>query len=187
MRYFIGFLITIGLIILLIVLIFGGGGSKKSTLPTSNKSLDSYAGSDAEVRMTIDGPVNADQIHRQIQIDVSKDQITYEQITGYQGGVTKTTNYENNQSAYSDFLRTLAVAGFTKGNTDPQLKDERGYCPLGDRYIFEFIQEDKVIERYWATGCGGVKSFLGDLDITTQLFEAQVPDFNEVNLGTELS
>lgn len=184
MRYFIGFLVTVGLIIILILLLFGGGD--KAKLPKSTKTLDSYASSNAEARLTIDGPVNADVIHQQIQINVAQNEVTYKQIRGYEGTVTKTTRYENNRSAYATFLRALALAGFTKGSLDAQLKDERGYCPLGSRYIFEFIQGDKKIERFWATSCGNPKTYLGSFRLTTQLFEAQVPNFTDVNRDTGL-
>ncbi len=187
MRYFVGFIITIGLIIVLILMLFGGGSKDKTKLPQSTKTLDSYSTTNAEARMTIDGPVNANQIHKKLQINVSKDEVTYKQYTGYEGKVTKRSSYQNNQNAYANFLRALAVAGFTRGSLDEQLKDERGQCPLGSRYIFEFIQDDKQIERYWATSCHGQKSFLGAFDINVQLFEAQVPDFDKVNNNFSLS
>lgn len=185
MRYFVGFLVTIGLIIVLIVMLFGGGNKTKT--PPTSKKLVTYASTNAEVRMTIDGPVNADQIHQQIQINVSRDEVTYKQITGYEGTVVKRTRYDNNQNAYANFLRAIALAGFTKGSLDEQLKDERGHCPLGNRYVFELTQGDKKIERFWATSCNGVATFLGNVGVTRQLFEAQVPDFNKVNPDSSLS
>ncbi len=185
MRYFVGFLITIGLIIVLIVMLFGGGDDK-ATLPTSKK-LVTYANTNAEARMTIDGPVNADQIHRRIQITVSRDEVTYKHTTGYEGKVVKQTRYDNNSNAYAHFLRSLSIAGYSNGDPSENLKDERGHCPLSNRYIFEFTQGDKKIQRLWATDCKGPKSFLGNLNVTTQLFEAQIPDFDTVNREAELS
>lgn len=187
MRYFVGFIITIGLIIVLILMLFGGGSKDKTKLPKSPKTLDSYSTTNAEVRMTVDGPINADQEHRKIQISVTKDEVTYKRFSGYEGQVTKTKRYQNNQNAYANFLRALAIAGFTRGSLDEQLKDERGHCALGRRYVFELNQGDKQIERFWATSCGGAKTYLGGFGITTQLFEAQIPDFNEVNSGIGLS
>jgi hypothetical protein len=185
MRYFIGFLITIGLIILLIVLLFGGGGSK-SKVPTTSKPLADYSSSDAAARLTIDGPVNADTIHKSVQITVDKDEVTFEKFQGYQGHVVGSQHYENNETAYANFLHALAHAGFTRGDTSSALKDERGYCPLGNRYIFEFIQDGKDIERFWATSCGKPKTYLGAPSLTLQLFRAQVPDFaKQVEGSTE--
>lgn len=179
MRYFIGFLITIGLIVLLIILLVHGGGNK-SKLPNSSKTLDSYAGTDATVRLTIDESIVAQQEHHAEQITVGRDQVTYEQITGYDGKVTKSQTYANTESSYSTFLHALDHAGFTKGNTASNLKDERGYCPLGQRYIFELIDNGDDVERFWSTNCSGPKSFLGNTSLNLQLFQKQVPDYNKL-------
>ncbi len=58
MRYFLGFFATILLILLVIILLFRGGGNKPK-VPTG-KTLASYATTDAELRLTTDGPVNAE-------------------------------------------------------------------------------------------------------------------------------
>lgn len=177
MRYFVGFLITLGLIIVLILLIFGGGGGNKTKSPTA-KTLVSFANTDAEARMIIDGPITADQTHRQEQFIVTRDEVTYKQITGYEHTVVKSPSYENNQAAFDNFLHALVHAGFTKGNPDKALSDERGHCPLGNRYIFEFVQNGKTYERFWTTSCGKPRTYLGNFDLTLSLFKTQVPDYN---------
>jgi hypothetical protein len=78
-------------------------------------------------------------------------------------------------------MLSLSHAGFTKGNADKALSDERGYCPLGSRYIFELIDENgKTIERYWATSCGKPKTYQGNVSLTRSLFQAQVPDYSRL-------
>ncbi len=178
MRYFIGFLITIGLIILLIVLLFGGGNSSKT--PTTHKSLPDYASTDAITRLTIDGPINAAQNHNQIQISVGRDAVVYKALKGYNGDVVDQHTFINTENAYDNFLHALAVAGFTEGNNDPALQNEQGYCPTGDRYIFQLTQNGTDIERYWSTNCGGVHTYGGSTNLTLQLFEAQVPNFDDL-------
>jgi len=175
MRYFIGFLVTIGLIIVLILLLFHGGS--KPQVPSTSKTLDSYAGTNADVRLTIDGPVNAAENHTQVQVDVSQTETTYNQIQGYNDTVVNNQNFANTQNSYAAFLFALERAGFTKGNTNSDLQDERGYCPLGDRYVFELRQGGKDLERYWATTCGGIKTYDGNVSLTVQLFQAQVPGY----------
>ena len=177
MRYFIGFLITIGLLILLIMLLFRGGGDKPK-VPTTTKTLDSYASTAAETILTTDGPVNANSIHKQVRITVSRDQVRYEQLKGYDGEITSTKTYDNTENAYKTFLLALAHAGFTNGETDPALKDERGYCPTGSRYIMELTNDGKTLERYWASSCGKPKTYLGEVNLTLTLFRAQVPEYN---------
>ncbi len=63
MRYFLGFLITILLLFMLILLLFRGGSKPK--VQVTGKALSSYATTDAEVRLTTDGPVNAEEEHQQ--------------------------------------------------------------------------------------------------------------------------
>lgn len=177
MRYFIAFLITLGLILSLFFLLFHGG-SKPKAPPLTPKTLGSYASSDAETVLTIDGPVNADQSHQVVRITVSRDNVTYEQIQGYQNTVVNQQNYASNQDAYVNFLLALAHAGFTRGDNNPNQSDERGYCALGDRYIFELRQDGNELERYWGTSCGNPKTYLGNTNLTLMLFQAQVPNYS---------
>lgn len=178
MRYFLAFLITLLLIFLLIFLLFHGGGKPK--IPLTTKTLHSYASTDAEVQMTIDGPVNANQNHQQVRIIVGRDNVTFEQLQGYDGNVTNMQTYGNTQNAYVAFLFSLARAGFSKGNVDPNSSEERGLCPLGERYVFQLTQDGKDIERYWVTSCGGPATYLGVPDLTISLFKAQVPNYGDL-------
>lgn len=179
MRYLIGFFITVGLIILLIVLLVTGGS--KSKVPTTSKSLDSYSTSSAVVRLTIDGPINSAKEHRATRITVGRDSTTYEQLQGYDGNVTLLQTYPNSQTGYESFLRAIQLAGFTKGDTSSKLKDDRGYCPLGSRFIFEIEDNGNRLERFWSTNCSGPKSFLGNTNLVVDLFKRQVPDFYKLN------
>jgi|SRR5579884_2678074 len=181
-RYFIGFIATVGLIIILIILIFHGGG--KSKVPVTNRTLDSYANTDAQVTLTIDGPINADQNHQQVKIIVSQNDATFEQIQGYQGNVVNRKSYANNVDSYTNFLFALERANFTKGIKSSQ--DERGYCPLGDRYIFELNQDGNELERYWATSCGTPKTYSGDVSLTISLFQNQIPDYDNLTSNINL-
>jgi hypothetical protein len=130
--------------------------------------------------MTIDGPINASQEHEQVRISVTKDQTNFERLNGYEGKVVDSKNYASNQEAYANFLFALSKAGFTKGDTSKELQEERGYCPLGRRYIFELIQDGRSIERYWATSCGKPKTYQGDVSLTLQLFQDQIPDYGNL-------
>lgn len=182
-RYFIGFMITIGLLVLLIILLVGGG---KPKVPNASKPLYSYADTDASARLTIDGVINYQQSHQQIQITVDRNTVTYDQLEGYDGKTVNHRTYANSRNAYATFLRALGHAGFTQGNTSEKLKDERGYCPLGRRYIFELIDGGKSLERFWATSCGKPKTYNGNLPITRTLFQRQVPDFDDLTQDLQL-
>lgn len=179
MRYFVAFLVTIGLIILLIVLIFGGGGNK-TKVPTTSKSLISYAQTDSEVSMTVGGPIRAQSDYQEYKVIVNRDNVKFELVKGYEGDVISSKTYDNNSNAYYNFLAALTRAGFTKGDNSKDLKNETALCPLGSRYVFELTQSGEQLERYWITNCSGTKTFLGNFNMTNSLFQNQVPDFNNL-------
>lgn len=180
MKYIIGLLITAGLIILLIfLLVSGGNGTKK--VPKTAKSLSSYASSQAIARLTIDGPVTAPENHQAERITISRDTATYEQFKGYDGQLLNSQTFLNTQTSYESFLRAIQIAGFTKGDNSEALKNDRGYCALGTRYIFEFQDANgKQLERYWSSSCNGVKSFKGNTPLNVTLFKKQIPGYNKL-------
>lgn len=184
MRYIVGFLIGIGLIVLtfiLVVRLFSGGGGEEGPRPID---LNSYSTTDTVVRLTLDGPIIADQKHEQVRITVGRDNVLYERFRGYQGDIIDTRSYPNNQDAYAEFLRALDVAEFEKGNPE-KVKDERGYCPTGQRYVYEAIGEGENLVRWWSTSCGGDSgNFDGRASVVRSLFRRQVPDYSELTRRT---
>lgn len=179
MRYILGFLIGIGLIILLFVLIFRGGSNPAPL----QKPLVDYAVTDTTVQVTDDYPVNLDQLHDQVVTVVGKDQVSLTVYQGYQGTVLRSKDYANNPTAYANFLRALQLAGFDSGKTDPKLQDERGYCPLGHRYIFEIKNGNSTVQRLWSTSCGNIGTFQGKTSTVRQLFQQQTPDYGSLTAG----
>jgi predicted PurR-regulated permease PerM len=177
-RYLLGFTALGVLLIALIILIISGGSKTNKTLP---KTLDSYSNTDAEVSLTIVGPITADQLHQSINITISNSTSTYEQLQGYQGQVTNLQTFPNNVNSFTEFLFALERAGFTDGNKSTALQNDQGYCPLGDRYIFELTQDNQQLERYWSTNCGGTQTYLGQLDLTLSLFQNQIPNYSTLS------
>lgn len=184
MRYITGILIAIGLVVLTIILIikaFSGGGTPKQT----QIDLNSYASTDAVMQMTVDGPISADKTHNEIRITVGRDTTKLDIMKGYEGNVTSSKTFQNNQDSYTQFLHALTVAGFTLGNSDPNVRDERGYCPAGERFIFEAVSGGQDVMRWWKTSCGE-GNFKGKSDTIRNLFKAQVPNYNQLTLNTQL-
>ena len=179
MRYLIGLLITIAVIIFIIIRLLSGGGSP--TPGTDVTNLVSLANTDSVVRLTISNPVQAAATHREVQITVGQDSTDFILFRGYDGDVVRSKSYETNQAGYSDFLHALQVSGqYTKGNNDPAFVNEHGYCAVGDRYVYEIIDGDgNVDQHYWSTSCGQ-KTFRGDADTVQRLFQLQVPDYFEL-------
>ena len=183
MRYFIGLIITAGLLIALIVLLMTGGSKPKEV---HQKLLTDYASTDAQAIMTIDGPVNAESLHEQVRITVDSTNVTYEHIKGYQGDVVSTKVFANNQDAYDVFLHALLHAGYALGDKNSALRDERGYCATGDRFIFELKQGGDILQRYWSSSCNGTHTYLGNTELTTTLFEAQIPGYTDLTADVDL-
>lgn len=178
-RYFIGFGLVIILLFIIIFIIVNHGGSNK--VPTTQRSLPSYSNDDkASVRLTTVGPIVAEQNHTQTQITVSNSSSTIEISRGYNGNEVASRSYTSSPAAFSEFLQALNKAGYTHGNTDESLANDAGYCPTGSRYIFTLQDGNKTVQRFWATSCGGTKTYRGNLSLTLWLFENQIPDYDTV-------
>lgn len=177
MKYFLGFLVTVGLIIgVFILIVHGFSGGKKQ--PTA-QPLVNFATSNRTVQETIVGPLSTDDKHYSLRLTVSASQNTLEVLHGYNETVTQTYTYSNTEPAYAEFLRALDLAGFTKGDITVN-KDDRGYCSTGRRYVFTINDGANTVQNYWTSSCGG-GNFGGNLGSVKSLFTTQIPDFNKVS------
>ncbi len=174
--------------ILLLVLIFGGHGKKTPIGPQLNP-LPDYAGTNATVSLTTDGIVNADELHRSIRITVSNSQMTLDVLQGYNPRVIQSKSFQNNQEAYTVFLKAINNYGFLAKFKKPKVSsDERGQCPLGFRYILDLNQDGDDLSRAWATTCGSkIGTSSGAVSTIRQLFENQIPDYDQLVSQVNLS
>lgn len=189
MRFFLGFLGVVGLIILVFVLIFNLSGDDNGAQNTARTqtALTTYANSTKEVRFIIDGPIRDQTTHQSIRMNVGQNQSTLSVLTGYTGTVSNGQTYENNQQSYLVFLKALEKSGFNKGNEDPALGDERGTCPLGRRYIMEVWDGGTRLQHLWTTNCrGGGGTFEGNLNQVINLFQRQYPDYGTVTTNVNV-
>jgi hypothetical protein len=178
-------LIGIGLIVLVIVLIskaFSGGGT-----PLRQVDLGKYASTAATTTLLVDAPTIIDQDHRQVKITVSQTTNEIDIIQGYQGIIINTQSYPNNSAAYGAFLQSLKLLNFTKGNTDKNATDYRGYCPTGERYVYTFNDGNTDLSDFWSTSCRQ-GTFKGNALGVLNLFRAQIPrkDFDRLTSGIPL-
>lgn len=176
------FLIGLGLSIVLIVILFIFIFTHHSSPQPSQRALASYSSDPtAQVALLIDGPVNAESEHNQVQIVISNSDATINVFSGYNDKVVNTKNYYLSEAGYNVFLRSLEYAGFMKGTNDPALANASGYCPTGDRYIFSFNDAGQQKWRYWQDSCGGdPHTFDGNFNLTMQLFEAEIPSYSDI-------
>lgn len=183
-RYFIGFLLAIGLIVVVIILIIKAlTGTHKGPTPLD---LPSYANSDVRVQLTIDSPVTAPDTHSDIIMTIGSTQSTLLITKGYDSNVVSMKNYPMTSGAYAVLLKALAYNGFTKGITDPNLADERGHCAQGDRYIYEVLDgSGNDLQRYWRTSCN-TGTFKGNVSAIRSLFVRQFPDYGTQTQSAKL-
>jgi hypothetical protein len=183
-RYLLGFLGAVGLIVVVFILVIRGlsGGDDRSTETT----LTDYTRTQTVMRMTIQGEVNADQDHRSVTVTVGRTNNTIELNQGYQDRVMQTRNYASNEEAYGTFLRALQLQGYTRGDTNPDKEDYRGVCPTGSTYIFEIVTGSAVVQKFWTTSCDG-GTFGGNATLIRELFRKQIPDYSDIVGGQGLS
>lgn len=176
MKYFLGFLAAVGLIILVCILVFRGLGNGNDGA-SQRDPLSDYANSDAIVRLTVDGPIVAEQQHNAYRITVGRSETRIETLKGYEYEIIETKTYENNQQSYTNFLRALDLAGFAKGDEKAakEARDERGVCAIGSRFVYEVISGTSQIQRFWSSTCGGTGTFRGNKEQVKTLFDRQIP------------
>lgn len=185
LRYFIGFVVALGLIIALIILLFSGNSSTV-TKQSAPRLLSSYSDTNSVTTMTINGPITAQSTHTTIRVSVTRDSATFQQFVGYDGTVVVAKSYSNSVNSYSAFLRALAHAGFNLGVTNPSITDPTGYCPLGSIYTFNLQDQGTDVYKFWTTSCGTPKTYKGNTNLTVQLFRSQIPDYNQLVDGIVL-
>jgi hypothetical protein len=183
MRYVLGFLLAIGLLILVIFLIVRGFSGDEAG---PQAELIDYAQTDTVMRMTVEGPVNAEQEHRSATVTIGRSSNEINVIQGYQGQVLNTRTYASNENAYATFLRALDLQGYNRGDVNPENEDSRGYCPTGRVYIFEIITGSATVQKFWDTTCGD-GTFDGNTSVVRELFREQIPDYSDIIRGTRLN
>jgi len=184
-------LVGIGLLWLVFLLFskaFSLTGNSNTASTVQQTSLSSYADSNAVAAMYIDGPVQSNQEHTSLRISVSRSQTEIELITGYEGQVLRQETFENNSNSYTNFLKALKQAQFDRAVKKTVSKDERGYCPLRNRFIYTLDDGSKSIIRSWTSTCG-TGNFTGNQTLVRQLFVQQIPgtSLQDVLRGSNLS
>lgn len=148
--------------------------------------LSSYYDTATRVKFTAKNAVQASSTHREVEITVGGNLSTITIYSGYQGQIVRTKSYAMNDESYRAFLKSLEITGnYTAGNHDPEVRDETGYCALGERYTYEIIDPaGEVTQHLWSTSCGP-KTFAGNADAVQELFTLQIPDYSDITDNVE--
>lgn len=177
MRYLLGFLAVIGLVVVVVVLIIRGLSGGDNTTENGVKLTD-YTHTDTVMRMTIEGPINSEQVHQSVRVTVGRSESKVEALQGYENAVFDSRSFGSNSEAYGTFLRALDLLDYNRGSDNEALEDARGYCPEGNLYTFEIIDSNSSLQRYWLTSCGE-GTFAGQAGKIQKLFKAQIPDYGK--------
>lgn len=173
----------IGLItfLIIILIIFGHGGKKQNPAEVL-KPLGDYADTGASVSYTTDGLVNSDSLHTSIRITVTANQAELDVLQGYNPRVIQSNVFQNNQEAYTVFLKSIGNYGFLAKSKSVKIPDnEQGLCPLGFRYILTLNQDGEDLSRTWASSCGkALGNSLASTTTVQRLFQNQIPNYNSL-------
>ena len=132
---------------------------------------------DRSVRMTVRGPLVADEQFRSYQIAVDSSSRRLTTYSGYLDQTLETNELGNNTKAYEEFVHALARVNLMKGEElEGEKNDTRGVCAAGRVYEFEVLQGNSVIKRLWTSTCKGSQGSLkASVKQIETLFTEQIP------------
>jgi hypothetical protein len=186
-RYFIGVGIVILLLLLLVVFVFRR--DNKPANPAQNTGtvaqLVDYADKNSEVSLTTIGKVVGNEQHRSVRITVSANERRIEILSGYDQQVLSSQTYANNQEAYETFLSALGGQGFTRSKKT-SITDPRSVCPTGLHYQYLVTENSEEKSNLWSVSCDKSGSFSGRSGTIRELFQRQIPDYNQQVRGITL-
>jgi hypothetical protein len=134
------------------------------------------------VRMTVRGPIVADEEFRTYDITISptsRDLVLY---AGYRERELDSIRLNNNTRAYEEFVYALDRAELMEGREyDDERDDVRGICATGGLYEFEIRDGNHTLKRLWTSTCRRSTGTLrADRQHIQDLFLRQIPDQREV-------
>ena len=172
--------------------LFGDGGSPNSPQPNPNiedaKTAVLSTDVDRSVRLTVRGPIVANENFRSYSITItpdSREMITYE---GYLDNQIDRKRLDNNTKAYTELVYALDKRKMMDGKdlTDEQ-NDLRGICASGKIYKFETIKNNSVVKSLWTSDCSGSKgSAQANVNEILDMFLKQIPDGKKMASGIGL-
>lgn len=182
---FFGFIAVIVVVVIGAVLVrntFRGGNAPKVETPELTEEVTG----NTTLRMRLDGPVVANENRESIQIDVSPRQRTIAYFKTYTDIAERRGTYPNNDKAFEEFVKALAIAGFATENTK-FTEPHNGECASGRVYHFDLIEDGQTKRSLWTNSCDQrVGNFAGNAPAVIRLFRVQIPNFEEIVLGSTL-
>lgn len=169
------------------VVFFSGNSSTPDVVDTSREALLN-TGAGHSVRMSVRGPIVANEEFNSYQITVSPNQRVINTYVGYRESIVDQKRLGNNVASYEQFVYALDKADLAVGKElEGDDNDVRGICATGRLYEFSILENGEPVKYLWTSTC---KGSTGSLDASvaqlTELFVAQIPDaedlIDDVNL-----
>lgn len=162
-------------------MVFGGGDQPPAQADTSREALLNTS-VDRGVRMTVRGPIVADETFRSYQIMITPNTRTVTTYSGYLAQPLESQSYGNNVKAYEEFVYALDKAELEKGTPLTGAQDDtRGICASGYVHEFEILNGTRVVKRLWASDCkGSPGSLKASVKQVEALFLRQIPDQKKI-------
>lgn len=152
-----------------------GGGSSKVEVNTGQKLLTEPK-ADTAVRMSVRGPIVAEEVHYSIIITINSSSRTITTYKGYKGEVIETQTLDNTKAAFDDLLAALNRAGYMEENASIT-QDPEGICAVGQLIQFEVLDGDKSAKKLWTTSCAKLEGTFAGRDVNVEaLFQNQIPE-----------
>lgn len=187
---FLPFLITVVIIVLVVVaiisigrMLFGGTPNDADIVEEPGTSELLTVSVNNSVRMTMRGPIVADEEFSSYTITVSTTERELVIYDGYLDDISERKTLDNNNRAYEQFVYALDKADMMVGEEpiDEAANDLRGICATGYIYEYAVLVDGEPVKSLWTSTCSGSQ---GTLDASTQqlndLFFKQIPDSKKI-------
>ena len=180
----IAFLVIVGSVIVAT----RGDGASAPSLARFTKLVDYENNDTANVSWTMQGRLVGQDQRRDIRITVNRNKRVVEILHYYGERVEQSAEYPNSPTAFAAFVRALDNASFGRERIVKQA-DERGVCPLGNRFIYRLTDSSEEVMRTWSDTCAAADGPFGGgktAQLIQQLFKAQITDYNKFTVGVSL-
>lgn len=157
-----------------------GGGTKKEPPTQADPGKEALLSSDLSrsVRVTVRGPIVADEKFRSYQITVAPNTRTMTIHEGYLEKQLEAKTFDNNTKAYEELVYALDKRKMMDGRPLPDDKNDlRGICATGKVYKFETLMNGEPVKTLWTSDCGGSKgSAAASVHEILDMFLKQIPE-----------
>jgi hypothetical protein len=190
MKYILGviglFLVTI---VAIILITRGRTPAPQQQAGSPRVTLSQHATAGTSASITTQGKLVGESDRRAIRIKITEQERRLEILKGYEEAVDQAYVFPNTNKAYETFLIALDRSGFSRERAEIRVRDERGVCPLGKRYVYEFKEFSQQLVRLWGSSCGESSggTFGGSGSTIRKLFESQIPEYRKRIRGVKLT